>query len=112
MKKKIIHRCIEEPCLWSKSEKKKKKNYHEDLDTTVRSKYNSVCHTLCKQHLSFVSEPAPCGSNMKTVNMLHYTFVKNIFGCMSQVPCYLRQCQVSVRVKSKQTDILAAIAGV
>lgn len=25
---------------------------------------------------------------MKSVNMLHYTFVKNKFGCMSQVPCY------------------------
>lgn len=31
---------------------------------------------------------------------------------MSQVPCYLRQCQVSVAVKSKQTGVLAATVGV
>lgn len=47
-----------------------------------------------------------------TVNMLHYTFVKNTFGFMSQVPCYLTQCQVSEPAISKQTDVLAAIAGV
>lgn len=46
-----------------------------------------------------------------TVNMLHYRFVKNTFGSMSQVPCYLSRCQVSAPAISKQTDVLAAIAG-
>lgn len=34
--------------------------------------------------------------------MLHYRFVKNTFGCLSQVPRCLRQCQVSApgRIKA------------
>lgn len=36
-----------------------------------------------------------------TVNMLHYTFVENTFGCMSQAPCYFRLCQAPVPAKIK-----------
>lgn len=46
---------------------------------------------------------------MKTVNMLHYRFVKNKFGFMSQAPC-CKDGAKCVCVKSKPADALAAIA--
>lgn len=56
-----------------------------------------VIHSV--NNLPFVCEPPPCGSNMKDThseNMLHYRFVKNTFGGMSQITIFfLRQCQVS-----------------
>lgn len=41
---------------------------------------------------------------MKTVNMLHYTFVKNKFGCMSQAPCYKdsAKCLCACEIKANR----------
>lgn len=58
-------------------------------------------HPQRKQLLSFVTETPLEGQTMKTVNILHYRFVKNTFGCLSQAPCCLRQCQVSAPGKIK-----------